>query len=264
MIERGEPASIGRRKRLATTVYSLLLFLVFGSLDLSACSYSSFPTKIGRDFLVEVFNQGKPVQGLQIELSTDPGSGDEESRIVSIVTTDANGWAKFVSVRPRLYYIQIKHPAYGSSEELLVMRHPPKSSPENIMFEWPGVKPLSTQSVSGLLNGRVRTERELLSDLSHPTYSPVRGAKLTLSKAVTNEIVDWQMSQESGSFSLQSVPAGLYFLRVERPNTSEARWLYPPDGYVAIQVDPSAKLSSLNLFLDNAICGALAIWNEAK
>ena len=250
--------------RLATAVYSLLLFLVFGSLDLSACSYSSNPTKIGCDFLVEVFNQGEPVRGLQIELSTDPGSSDEESRTVSIITTDANGWAKFASVRPGLYYIQIKHPAYAYSEEILVLRHPPKSSPEKIMFEWPGVKPLSTQSVSGLLNGHVRTERDLLSDLSHPTYSAVRGAKLTLSKAVTNEIVDWQMSQESGSFSLQPVPAGLYFLRVERPNTSEARWLYPPDGYVPIQVDPSAKFSSLNLFLDNAICGELAIWNEAK
>jgi hypothetical protein len=248
-------------RRLVAVWCCGFLLLIVGCSDVSACSSSSNPTKIGREFLVGVFNQGKPVVGLQIELSTDPRYGDKESRTISIVTTDADGLARFAVIRPGSYFVGIKHPAYAYSEELLVMRHPPKGSPEKITFEWPGWKPLTTHSVSGSINGHIRTERGLGPDFNQPIYSPVQGAKITLSKAVTNETVDAQSTQESGMFTFAPVPAGFYFLRVETPVSSAARWHYPTDGYVPIVVDPSAKFPSLNLFLDDAICGELA-WEQ--
>jgi hypothetical protein len=249
---------IARRRRLASSVgCRVFFFLVFANSNVAACSYSSNPTKIGRDFLVEVFNQRKPVVGLRIELATDPESADEESRTVSIVATDASGWAKFRSVRPGLYYIAIKHPAFGHSEELQVMQYPPKGSTKKITFEWPGWKPVIAQSASGFLNGHVRTTRGLGPDLNQPAYNPVGGAKLTLSKAVTNEVVDSQITQESGMFDFRSVPAGAYFLRVETPISIAVRWFHPHDGYVPIEVDPSAIVPNFNLFLDDAICGEL-------
>jgi hypothetical protein len=246
------------RHRLAIiAASSAYVFLLFGSLDVSACSSSSNPTKIGRDFVVEVFNQRKAVVGLRIELTTDPESDDEESRTVSIVTTDASGWAKFRSVGPGLYYIGIKHPAFAHSEELQVMQYPPKGSPKKITFEWPGWKPLIAQSVSGILNGHVKTARGLGPDLNQPAYSPVGGAKLTLSNTVANDVVDSRTTQESGMFDFESVPAGAYFLRIETPISNSVRWFHPNDGYVPIEVDPSAKVLNFNLFLDNAICGEL-------
>jgi hypothetical protein len=248
-------------RRLALIWFCGLLLLTAGSLDISACSSSPNPTKIGREFLVAVYNQGKPVVGLQIELSTDPQYGDNESDTISIVNTDAEGLARFAVIRPGSYFIGIKHPAFAYSEELQVMRHPPKGNTERVTFEWPGWKPLTTQSVSGSLNGHIRTERGLGPDLSQPIYSTVQGAKLTLSKAVTNEIVDAQTTQESGIFTFASVPAGFYFLRVETPVSNGVRWHYPADGYVPIAVDPSARFPSLNLFLDDAICGELA-WEQ--
>jgi hypothetical protein len=239
------------------------LLLIVGSFDVSACSSSPKPTKIGRGFLVGVFDQGRAVAGLQIELNTDPRSGDKESRSISIVTTDADGLARFASLSPGPYFLGIKHPAYAYSEALQVMCHPPKGSPEKITFEWPGWKPLTTQSVSGSWNGHVRTERGLGSDLSQPIYGPVQGAKLTLSKGVTNEIVDARTTQESGMFTFAAVAAGFYFLRVETPVSNTVRWHYPIDGYVPIVVDPSAKSPSLNLALDDAICGELA-WEQRE
>jgi hypothetical protein len=219
--------------------------------------------KIGREFLVGVFNQGKPVVGIKVELSTYSPSGDEESHTVSIVTTDAEGWARFASDRPGTYYVGIKHPAYAYSEELQVMRHPPKGTTDKITFEWPGWKPLTTQSVSGSLNGHIRTERGLGPDFNQPIYSTVQGATLILAKGVTNEIVDMQTTQESGMFTFGPVPAGLYFLRVETPVSNAVGWHYPTDGYVPIVVDPSAKFPSLNLFLDDAICGELG-WEQRE
>jgi hypothetical protein len=227
------------------------LLLMVGSLDVSAGSSSPNPRKIGRDLLVGVFNQGRPVAGLQIERSTDPRSGDQESRAISIVTTDADGLARFASVPPGPYFRGIKHPAYAYSEELQVMRHPPKGSQEKVTFEWPGGTPLTTQSVSGSLNGHVGTERGLGRDLSPPIYGPVQGAKLTLAKGVTNEIVDAQATQESGRFTFAAVAAGFCFLRVDTPVSNNVRWHSPIQGYVPIVVDPSAKFLSLNLFLDD-------------
>jgi hypothetical protein len=241
------------------------LFLLFVSSDVAACSTASNPTPLGRHFVVQVSDRGKSVVGLAIELSTDLRTGDEESRTVSIIRTDANGQASFKGVAPGLYYVAIKHPAFGYSIEIEAMRHPPKGSPDNVTFEWPRWKPLSTQTISGVLTGRTRTgrgtrtARDLMLDLTgKPVYGEVEGARLTLSKAITNEAVDSQTTGSGGKFDFNNIPRGLYFLRVETPVTKPSQWLYPVDGYVPIEVDPSAKFLSLDLVLDNAICGELA------
>ena len=226
------------------------LLLIVGSLDVSAGSSSPNPRKIGRDLLVGVFNQGRAVAALQIERSTDPRSGDQESRTISMVTTDADGLARLASVPPGPYFRGTKHPAYAYSEELQVMRHPPKGSQEKVTFEWPGWTPLTTQSVSGSLNGHVRTQRGLGPDLSPPIYGPAQGAKLTLAKGVTNEIVDAQTTQESGRFTFAALAAGFHFLRVDTPVSNTVRWHSPIQGHVPRVVDPSATFLSLNLFLD--------------
>lgn len=202
--------------------------------------------------------------GLQIELSTDPGPGDQESRTISIAITDTKGRARFANVRPRLYYIGIKHPAFAYSIEIRVMGVPPKGNPERITFEWPGVKPLSAQSVSGSLTGHALTERGFGPDFLHPIYRPVPGAKLTLSKAVPNEVVDSQVTSAAGTFKFQPLPVGLYLLRVESTNAKGALWFYSRDGYIPIEIDPSAKLSNLNVFLDQAVCGELGYENREE
>jgi hypothetical protein len=244
-----------RTRLLPTAACCGLFFLFIGGSNLFACSYSSMPTKIGRGFAVEVFDRGNPVVGIQIEPSTDPKSG--KGRTVQIVKTDANGLVGFAKIRSGRYYVGIKHPAYAYSEELQVMRHPPSDSPKKVTFEWPGWRPLSTQTVSGVLTGRARTDRGLGPDLIKPVYGQVSGAKLTLSKAVSNELLESQITEETGKFDFKGVRPGFYFLRVETTAGSGARW-FPSDGYVPVEVDPSAKFQDLNLVLDNAICGELS------
>ena len=97
---------------------------------------------------------------------------------------------------------------------------------------------------------------------SEPSYGHVAGAKLTLSRAVSNETVRSVTTGEAGNFDFGVVPSGLYFLRVETPVAKPARWLYPVDGYVPIEVNPAAILKTLNLVLDNAICSELAWKND--
>jgi len=229
----------------------------------SACSTSSFPTNVGRDFKVIVFDRGNPVEGLQIELSIV--SGD---KTVSIVKTDAKGSVEFKHIEPGSYYVGIRHPAFHYSIEVKVMRHAPRDSYRAVTFQWPGWNPLSTQAVSGSLTGRARTDRPLLLDLTgpQPVYRDVQGAKLTLSRAASGEIVGSQLSQENGRFEFKDVSPGFYFLRVETPYPQDAtsqQWVYPHDGYVPIEVDPSSRFLTVDLQLDNAICGELA-WGRPE
>ena len=245
-----------RSVSLTVAGYCLLVFLGGGSAA-SACSTSSFPSKIGRDFKVEVYDRVKPVVGLEIELSTDPGD-----RSVSFVKTDATGEARFTNVHPGLYYVGIKHPAFPYSDEVRVMRRPPTGSESTIKFEWPGWAPLSTKSVSGVLSGRTKTNRPFVVDrFSKPVYGRVAGTRLTLSKTISNEVLASVTSGKAGQFDFGDVPPGSYFVRVETPITNPVRWLYPQDGYVPLEVNASAKLKKLNLVLDNAICGELG-WSS--
>jgi hypothetical protein len=209
-------------------------------------------------------DRGRPVGGLQIELSTDPGSGKATSHKVSIVTTDTNGLARFAAIRPRLYYLGIKHAAFSFSIEIDVMRVTPKET-GRITFEWPGVKPLSVQNLSGSLKGHARTKRGFGQDLLHPFYRPVVGAKLTLSKAISNEVVESLTTRDSGTFAFDPpLPAGLYLLRVESANDGDVRWAHPTDGYIPIEIDTAAKRTGVNLFLDQAICGELGYENREE
>lgn len=193
--------------------------------------------------------------GLQIELTTE---GKKKDHTVAIFKTDAKGSVQFRHVRAGRYFVGIKQPAFGYSEEIRVMRHPPKESPTGLTFEWPGWKPLLTTTVTGSITGLARPDRGMLLDTTKPIYTSVDGAKLTLMSAVSDEPVESQMSSDTGRFQFHAVPAGLYLLRVETPISHPPRWGFPGDGYVPIEVDPQSKFGTLDMVLDNAICGELA------
>jgi hypothetical protein len=227
----------------------------------SACSYSSNPTKIGRNFSVLVLHENRPVRALQIELNTDP-KADVESHPVSTFTTNEAGLSEFTNVKPGPYYISIKHVAFAQSIEIVADSRRTKTRVEKITFDWPGTEAISARSVSGLLNAVIRTENPL-NDQAHPTFGPLAGAELTLSHAVSGEIIESQMSSESGAFGFQWVPAGLYMLQVEFAG-DETRRFRAEDGYVPIEIDTSANASTINLFLYPGICGSLGFENRQE
>jgi hypothetical protein len=225
----------------------------------SACSYSSNPTKVGRNFSALVLHQNEPLSGLQIELSTDPKeSGD--SRPVLTITTNESGLSEFTSIKPGPYYISIKHVAFVQQIEIVVDSRRTKARAEKIAFEWPGETPLSARSISGLLNAVVQTGSPL-NDQAHPAFGPFAGATLTLMHAVSGEVIESQTASESGAFGFQWVPAGLYMLQVRKEENASSRYRVE-DGYVPIEVDPSANASTINLYLYQGMCGSLGYENR--
>lgn len=226
----------------------------------SACSVSSEATKVGRNFLVHVVYKGKPLAGVQIELSSDP-SGHQESRSLLTIATNDGGNAKFRSVKPGPYFVGIKHTAFPQSIEIVVDNRRTKVQTERITFEWPGVNPISVRFVSGLISAALRTGNPL-NDQAYPTYGALSEAQLTLYRAPSGDLIETQTASVSGAFGFQPVPAGLYMLKVEVGENS-TRHYQNVKGYIPIDVDPDAKEPSLNVFLFPGICGDLGFDNKA-
>jgi hypothetical protein len=225
----------------------------------ASCSYSSKPIKIGRNFSVEVNYETKPLAGLQIELSTDP-RGNEESRQISKIMTNENGRSEFTNVKPGSYYISINHAAFPQSIEIVVNNRRTDTKAEKITLEWPGRQPLLVQSVSGLINAPIRTG-EPLNDQAHPVFGALSGAKLTITRAVSGEVIGSEVASESGAFEFQWIPSGLYMLHVEMAENEKGRY-HSEDGFVPVEIDPSAKDSTLSLFLYPGVCGELGYENR--
>jgi hypothetical protein len=232
--------------------------LLFASELANACTTSSMPKEVSPSFSVQVFNAGEAVAGLKIELSTEP-KGDEESRTVSILVSDSKGQATFRTVKPGLYFVGIDHPAFSSFQEIQVKTHLSKDATKEISFEWPGVEPLRVQSLSGFLDGPVSSGQPL-EDLVHPRFGPMGDVKLTVSSAISEEIIESQISSASGAFGFRPLAAGLYFLDIEPQSSQGTRY---PMGYVPIEIDPSAKASTLNLQVFRGICGSLGYENNS-
>jgi hypothetical protein len=243
------------RPRAMSIGYCCILFLA-GELA-NACSESSMPTEVSPSFSVQILNEGEAIAGLKIELSTEP-KGDQESRTVLILVSDSKGWATFRAVEPGLYFVGIKHAAFSSSEEILVKTHPSKNATEKLTLEWPGVEPLKVQSLSGFLDGPVSSGQPL-EDQVHPRYGPLGDVRLTLSDAISEELLESQVSSASGAFGFRPLAAGLYFLDIEPQNNQGTRYSM---GFVPIEIDPSAKASILNLQVFHAICGSLGYVNR--
>jgi hypothetical protein len=120
----------------------------------------------------------------------------------------------------------------------------------------PGLEMASVQSVSSLLNGQLTTDHAL-NDEVHPVFGRSNAAQLTVQHTAPEEIVESQQAGQLGALGFRAVFAGLYLLHVEAPGDAVVRRL-GFDGYVPIEIDPSAKASTLNHFLFPGVCISVA------
>jgi hypothetical protein len=245
-----------RPTAIITRRYCILFLFLAGELA-NACSMSPMPTEVSPSFSVQISDDGRAIAGLKIELSTE-ARGDQEGQTVSILVSDSRGQATFKAIKPGVYFIAIKHPAFSPSEEILVKTHPCKSAAKTITLEWPGVDPLKIQSLSGFLDGPI-SSGDPLEDMLHPRSGPLGDVKLTLSSAISEELIESQLSSPSGAFGFRPLTAGLYYLEIEPKNHQGNRYSM---GFVPIEIDASAKAPMLNLQVFHAICGSLGYANN--
>ena len=239
---------------------SLVLF--FLDIMAFACSESSIPITVRRDFVVRVVNSGQAFSDVPIELSTVPASPNEDSRTIVTASTHHDGTVSFAGIKPGHYFVAIRSVAFPDSKTVWVASHSSSPATSEIIFEWPRVKPLSAQSPSGLVNAQLRTGKPL-EDLTHQIFEPLGDAKLTLLQPASGKVIEFHKASESGSFSFHPVPAGLYFLRLEMPTASGVRY-YSSDGYIPIRIDPLARSPLLTLSVYQGVCDSLRYKQEEE
>jgi hypothetical protein len=255
-----EGLTVTRQTRALKLALWFALFFV-GRSDLIACSISvTGRQEVSDHFVVKVLNRGKPVANLNVELRKTPNHPSSPGQVVLSGATDETGSAEFVAVKSGAYTVDIKHTAFPSSTRILVRGRSRQSTHETISVEWPNVYILQVQSLSGLLNGQIKTGNPL-SDQVRPVVTPLGEATLTLLKGALEDIVDSQTTSESGAFSFGSATSGLYLLHIEAPKNSEARKI-GYDGYVPIEIDSSAEALGLNLSIYPPLCATLQYRNE--
>jgi hypothetical protein len=226
----------------------------------SACSLAVTPFEVTDHFMVAVFDRGKPVPALAIELRafSKQSANREEERVVLTRKTDENGEAAFSEIKSGSYAVTLKNDAFSKFASVFVKKHASKSAEGKITFEWPAVQVLAVQYASGLLNGQLRTDRPL-DDQFHPVFQPLSNAKLSLLEAVSGEPIGSLVTSDSGAFSFQATE-GLYMLHGEVPDQRQDQYR-DISGYIPIEIAQSASLANLNLFLSQGLCGSIGYSN---
>lgn len=243
------------RNRVAWAA-SAVYFLVLATSSSLACTYLYDPKEVTRNFSVEITDQGRGVGDLHLQVH-ESGVSSENSKLVLEAITDDHGVASFRLARPGAFRISIKDIELTPDEEITFKRTPSKGALQKIVIEMPqGV--LSVRTISGLIHGQVPVDN--LAKEAPALIDLVPGVKLTLMRARSEEIVESHVASESGSFSFSALPDGLYFLHVEAP-ADIATHHRAVDGYIPIAIDPSAKVSTLNLHTSPGVCVSFAYRN---
>jgi hypothetical protein len=180
---------------------------------------------VGPSFRVKVTDQGRPVQGLRIQL----GGSDS-------ATTDADGVARFSGVSPGNYLLTA-HDDAGIPDAVTAVVKQSGPTGVTVPLRWPNGRVVAVRSASGTLRG--------------PDYLPAR-LSLSLLEAVTGRVLADGQSDGSGRFSFAGVRPGLYFLRVNSGSSGDWKTL---SGLIPLDIRPDAGTPSVDLDLGMTSCG---------
>ncbi len=177
--------------------------------------YKVFPA--GPNFRVAVNNQGKPVQGLQLEASGLAGAGSWRA------VTDTKGFAYFRDVAPGAYFVSADHNAgFGDGVGLQVTANGPSNV--SVAFQWPGDPTINARSLRGTLHmagGSAEAQPRL---------------NLELQEGMTGRVLKSTITSEKGDFDFGDAAPGLYFVRIADPKQA-----------VPVAVDPGAASEAIQL-----------------
>lgn len=200
----------------------------------AACTvvYTSVP--VGPDFQVEVEDQGRPVQGLRVEIRGYPSA---DNRAVS--NTDGNGVAAFRNLRPGSYHVSTDHDnGFPNGAEVEVKRGGPTNV--TVHLKWPSIAPIAARSLKGIMRGPDYV----------PGQSPPR-LSLDLLEGVSGRLLKSVQTTDNGEFSLEGVESGLYFLSLKPSGLGVSSG----EPMIAVLVDHDATTDHLDLDLGSTSCG---------
>lgn len=186
---------------------------------------------VGPNFQVKVDGQGRPVQGMQIELT---GQGRKFAK------TDKNGIARFRHIAPGDYSVRANSFAASESAVRVSVGGP---SGVIVPLRWPAIGLLTSSALQGVIRG--------------PGFFPSRSQpilSIDLVESISGRVLKSFQTTESGEFNVQGVAPGLYFLNL-KPSGLTAWSEEEINGPIAIAIDATASADHVAVDLAWTSCG---------
>lgn len=225
-------------------------------LSASALSCSFFPPvqKVPLSFSVHVKNDLGSVVGLKLRVTgfktdeflklTDEqqSTANPEQFVVVIAEsiTDTSGVAHFNLTTPGNFTLEPNHPAGGLNS--VVLDVVPDTPPATVEFQWPASAILRTRQLRGHLSDGLMSSRS----------APIRRVDLSVRELISYTEIAASATSDSGSFEFDSLPNGIYFLRVnggadKRPNQLR--------GNIAVYIGGDSPRDTLSVVTNYSSCG---------
>jgi hypothetical protein len=245
-------------------VLAILLFLLTFPLRSPACSLagcSGDGEEMGRDFVVLVTHQGRPLPGVSVWVTRFPG--DDSKLFLGATGTD--GTTRITHALRGEYWLHTDLLGIGAGGGCFhVSSRPSKKARQIVSYAWGDLAPATNEMAGRLIDPQPGEGATLLRNVLNHVVEPISGARLKLQNALTAEVYT-TISNPDGGFSFGSIPNGTYVLHVEGGMTPGGRGYNPTD--LLIGVSDTATRNMLLLWRTSGgggECGGPSLFLELR
>lgn len=229
-----------RTLTLAGVAGALLILVPSTSLACSAVACINSGPEFRPNFEVAIKHDGRPLRGATVEIISN-AEGNLSTRFSGVTTS--NGVVRVRGLPPGEYWLNAELMGVTAAYHCFhIAQRPSRIAKRRVTYEW-GDYALATRQVTGrLIDSQPGTGESPLWNLIHRRNLPIVGATLKLQDPFTGRVFI-STSDMDGAFGFDTIPDGLYVLRVEGGRSN--REFESADKL--IRVSPKAKGNRLTL-----------------
>lgn len=198
-------------------------------------------------FSVNVTYQGKGLPGASIEVTTsEPSERKTHSEM-----TGPDGRAHISKLSPGDYWIKAEYLGIAAHYECFHINPSPSSrAKKSRHYEW-GDMPLGVREAAGsLIDLQTREGGTMTDRLAHRSAVPIAGAKLQLRQPLS-DVTYKAVSDATGNFQFDNMPAGIYVLRIDADSTS-GKQLFDSTDFL-VEVSHTSRIRTLRIIRGAAL-----------
>jgi len=172
--------------------------------------------EVRRYFVVLIKHEGKPLQGVKVEIKANAPNVDSVS---FAGVTDSDGKTSIANLSPGEYWLSAGLLGIGAAYHCFHVAQQPSRKAKRVMkYDWGDLAPGMRRVAGTLIDTQPGTGGTPLWNMTHPVTVPIADSKLRLQNAITGEVFG-ATSDDHGDFGFDPVPNGTYVLHVEGGTT---------------------------------------------
>jgi Carboxypeptidase regulatory-like domain len=227
-LENQRRISFVRRASMTAAILSVLA---------GACTIVPPIARVGASFRAKVMDRGRPVRGLRLKLTSYDGHTFRTHDGIDAITDD-QGFAQFIHTPPGSFFLSADHDG-GIIDTVDVRVAADGPGDVTVPLKWPSETPLRVRRLAGTLRD-----------------DPVGPSRFSVSllEGLSARVIETTETDDQGQFTLASVAAGIYFLKLKTLGVQvESRG--QGGDLIAVELSDVAEQEKLDLDLGWSSCG---------